>query len=122
MQQYRGLSHAIMILRSLIMVKNTVSQTKNTTPVRSGAWIVSLLIQLAALIIIGIISLHYGIIGILGLGLITVGYVFLTLRTIKLIQNKISDRSTLGVIHLIASVASFFIIAGFMAIFTSLPF
>jgi len=106
-----------------MMTRNTVSRTKNTTPVRLGVWIGSLLLQLAALVIIGIISLHYGIIGVLGLVLVIVGYVFLTLRTIKLIQNKISDNgSTLGAIHLIASAMSLFIIAGFLAIFTNLPF
>lgn len=103
--------------------KNTVTQTKNTPPVRLGAMIVSLLIQLAAFVVVGSVSLHYGMIGILIALSLAAGYVLLVLKTLKLIQNKISDESsTLTIIHVIASVVGVFIIAGFMTMFTNLPF
>jgi hypothetical protein len=105
------------------MVKKSVTQTKTTLSVRSGALIVSLLMQLAALVVVGIVSLHYGVIGILIALLLAVGYVLLALQTFKLIQNKTSgDGSTLTVIHMIASVVAVLIITGFMSIYTAFPF
>lgn len=105
------------------MVKKSVTQTNTIPPIRSGALIVSLLIQLAALAVVGIVSLHYGAIGILIALLLAIGYTFLVIQTFRLIQNKINDDgSTLTVIHVIASVVGVLIIAGFISIYTSLPF
>jgi hypothetical protein len=105
------------------MIKKSVTQTKNTPPVRSGALIVSLFIQLIALVVIGIVSLHYGALGVLIALLLAAGYVLLALQTFKLMQNKISDSgSALTVIHIIASVVAVLIVTGFISIYTSLPF
>ena len=105
--------------------RKTIQKSKNKSSIRSGAWVVSLMAQLVAIGIIGIIALSFGAVWIGLVGLLAVGFIFLTKSTIKLIKGKITDAdliSTLTALHLVAFVLSCFVIAIFLAFYTGTKF
>jgi hypothetical protein len=106
------------------MVKNR-TQTKNKSSLRSSAWVASLVVQLIALIFVGIIALSFGVAGITVIALLAAGYTLLVMRTSQLIKGKLTDEgsiSTLTAIHLVIFVVSMMIIAVFLAFYYGTTF
>jgi|GEM_PF-6844033 len=108
------------------MTKNGRTQTnKNRVPLRPGAWVVSLITQLGALILIGIVAFSFGVVGIGITVLLAVGYVFLVIRTVQLIKGELINEdsiSTLTAIHLVAFVVSILAITVFSAFYYGTSF
>jgi len=103
------------------MVKNNRIQTnKNRSSLQTSAWVVSLIIQLVALMFIGIVVFSFGVVGIGIVALLAVGYALLVMRTAQLVKGKITDEdsiSTLTAIHLVVFIVSILVIAIFLAFY-----
>lgn len=125
MQQYRD-SHGIIKSKELIVMKNKITQkNKNKSSLRSGVWAVSLLTQLVAIGIIGIIAFSFGVVGVIITGAVAVGYLFLAKATIGLLKGRVTDAdsiSTLTALHMVAFVLSFFVIGTFCAFYFGMKF
>lgn len=108
------------------MVKNTRKKVGNSNPpVRKIFWVASLALQFAALVIIGLLSRHFGVIGLGAIIILTVGLIFLTRSTVDIIKGTTTDESiisTLGILHIIFAMIALFIVVGNLSIISNLPF
>jgi hypothetical protein len=109
------------VYKELFMAKNNRTQTnKNRPPLQTSAWVASLIIQLVALLFIGIVALSFEVVGISIVALLAVGFTLLVIRTVRLIKGRLTDEdsiSTLTAIHLVAFIISILVIGIFLAFF-----